>query len=89
MQTTNSKFLNKSAAKVKVSNAISQLSAFSFVAKSWQHEAVSANGLPVTLNSIRILGTFQFLKSDKVRHANLCKYLNIERAKHGKHFVHD
>lgn len=66
-----------------VSKVNSQLSAFTFIAKLWQNEAVSsANGLPLTANSICIFGRFQILKS--FRHENLTQYLNIERGKHGK-----
>ena len=65
-----------------VSKINSQLSAFTFIAKLWQNEAVSSNGLPLTANSISIYGRFQILKS--FRHDNLTQYLNIERGKHGK-----
>lgn len=58
------------------------MSAFTFIAKLWQTEAVSSNGLPLTANSISIFGRFQILKS--FRHDNLTQYLNIERGKHGK-----
>lgn len=64
-----------------VSKVNSQLSAFTFIAKSWQNEAVSSNGLPLTANSICIFGKFQILKS--LKHENLAQYLNIERGKHG------
>jgi hypothetical protein len=60
----------------------SHLSAFTFVAKSWQSEAVSSNGLPLTANSISAVGKFQALKA--ITHENLAQYLNIERGKHGK-----
>lgn len=65
-----------------ISKINSQLSAFTFIAKSWRNEAVSANGLPLTPNSISAAGKFQFLKS--VVHDNLTQYLNIERGKHGR-----
>lgn len=65
-----------------LSKVNSQLSAFTFIAKSWQNEAVSANGLPLTPNSISVVGKFQFLKS--LDHDNLTQYLQIERGKHGK-----
>ena len=64
-----------------LSKVNSQLSAFTFIAKSWQNEAVSANGLPLTPNSISVVGKFQFLKS--LDHDNLTQYLQIERGKHG------
>lgn len=65
-----------------LSKVNSQLSAFTFIAKSWQNEAVSANGLPLTPNAISIVGKFQFIKS--LHHDNLTQYLQIERGKHGK-----
>lgn len=65
-----------------LSKVNSQLSAFTFIAKSWQNEAVSANGLPLTPNSISIVGRFQLLKS--LNCDNLTKYLQIERGKHGE-----
>lgn len=65
-----------------LSKVNSQLSAFTFIAKSWQNEEVSANGLPLTPNSIAIYGRFQFLKS--LRHDNITQYLQIERGKHGE-----
>ncbi|KAL7028019.1 hypothetical protein ACKWTF_005693 [Chironomus riparius] len=68
-----------------VSKINSQLSAFTFIAKLWQNEAVSSNGLPLTANSISIFGRFQILKS--FRHDNLTQYLNIERGKHERTIV--
>ncbi|KAG5683837.1 hypothetical protein PVAND_013100 [Polypedilum vanderplanki] len=68
-----------------VSKVNSQLSAFTFVARSWQNEAVSSNGLPLTANSISAVGKFQALKSFK--HENLAQYLNIERGKHERTIV--
>lgn len=70
-----------------LSKADSQLAAFTFIAKSWQNEAVSANGLPMVPNSISICGKFQFLKS--LIHSNLTRYLQIERGKHGKQLADD
>ena len=54
-----------------------------FCAASHQTEKCGANGLPLTPNSIRILGRFQILKT--VDHPRLCKYIDLERDKHGKH----
>jgi TBC domain-containing protein kinase-like protein len=65
-----------------VSKPLSQLSALTFLAKSWQNDACSQNGLPMTPNAISILGRFQFLKT--IEHRNLCLYLDILRGKHGK-----
>ena len=40
------------------------------------------NGLPLTPNSIVILGRFQRLKS--LYHENVCQYLDITRVKNGE-----
>ena len=40
------------------------------------------NGLPLTPNSIVIIGRFQRLKT--LYHQNVCQYLDIIRAKHGE-----
>lgn len=40
------------------------------------------NGLPLTPNSIVIMGRFQQLKN--LYHQNVCQYLDIIRAKHGE-----
>lgn len=65
-----------------VSKTVSQLSALTFIAKSWHNDACSQNGLPLTPNSISILGKFQFLKT--FEHQNLTQYLDVLRGKHGK-----
>lgn len=65
-----------------VSKSVSQLSALTFIAKSWQNDACSQNGLPLTPNSISIYGKFQFLKI--MDHTNLTQYLDILRGKHGE-----
>lgn len=65
-----------------VSKSVSQLSALTFIAKSWHNDACSQNGLPLTPNSISILGKFQFLKT--VEHQNLTQYLDVLRGKHGE-----
>lgn len=65
-----------------VSKAVSQLSALTFIAKSWHNDACSQNGLPLTPNSISILGRFQFLKS--LDHQNLSLYIDVLRGKHGE-----
>lgn len=66
--------------------SLSQLSAITFIAKSWHNDACSQNGLPLTPNSISILGKFQFLKT--MIHPNLVKYLDAGRGKHGKCIVY-
>ena len=41
------------------------------------------NGLPLTPNSIVIMGRFQHLKN--LYHENICQYLDIIRVKHGEY----
>ena len=41
------------------------------------------NGLPLTPNSIVIMGRFQHLKN--LYHENVCQYLDIIRVKHGEY----
>lgn len=60
----------------------SPIAAFTYFAKSHPGEICSRNGLPLTPNSIVILGRSQFLKS--IQHNNLCEYLDIIRSKHGE-----
>lgn len=60
----------------------SPMAAFTYFAKSHPGDTCGSNGLPLTPNSIVILGRSQFLKS--IRHENLCEYLDIVRSKHGK-----
>ncbi|EDV24530.1 uncharacterized protein TRIADDRAFT_11272, partial [Trichoplax adhaerens] len=43
------------------------------------------NGLPLTPNSIKILGRFQLLKS--ISHPYLCQYIDLVRGKHERLFV--
>lgn len=56
-----------------------------FVAKQRSHEHCGSNGLPLTPNSIRILGRSQFLKT--LYHPNICLYVDILRGKHGNLFL--
>ena len=56
-------------------------SASTFCAAIFSNDECGANGLPLTPNSIRILGRFQKLKA--LDHYNLCKYLDIHRDNHG------
>lgn len=64
----------------------SPIAAFTFFAKSHPGDICGSNGLPLTANSIIILGRSQYLKA--IRHDNLCEYLDIIRSKHGKlHFI--
>jgi len=58
-----------------------EFGASTFCASCYANEQCGANGLPLTPNSIRILGRFQKLKS--VEHPNLCAYVDLVRIKHG------
>lgn len=55
-----------------------------FFTSSKREEICGTNGLPLTPNSIRILGRGQYLKS--LIHPNLAQYIDIIRGKHGKIF---
>lgn len=65
-----------------VSKAHSTLAATTFFAKSHPGDVCGSNGLPLTPNSIAILGRGQILKT--ISHPNLCEYLDIVRGKHGR-----
>ncbi|CAL1269718.1 unnamed protein product [Larinioides sclopetarius] len=56
------------------------LGAWTFFASAHAIDVCGINGLPLTPNSIRILGRFQKLKS--LYHPGLCTYLDIKRGKH-------
>lgn len=66
----------------KLLEIMSSMSAFTYFAKSHPGDVCGSNGLPLTPNSIVILGRSQFLKS--IKHDNLCEYLDIIRSKHGE-----
>uniref|UniRef100_A0AAY5JWR5 TBC domain-containing protein kinase-like protein n=1 Tax=Esox lucius TaxID=8010 RepID=A0AAY5JWR5_ESOLU len=57
-----------------------QLGAFTFFASALPHDVCGSNGLPLTPNSIKILGRFQLLKT--ITHPRLCQYVDITRGKH-------
>uniref|UniRef100_A0A8K9UAT4 TBC domain-containing protein kinase-like protein n=1 Tax=Oncorhynchus mykiss TaxID=8022 RepID=A0A8K9UAT4_ONCMY len=57
-----------------------QLGAFTFFASALPHDVCGSNGLPLTPNSIKILGRFQLLKT--ISHPRLCQYVDISRGKH-------
>lgn len=57
------------------------MAAITFFAKAHAGEVCGSNGLPLTPNSIAILGRSQKLK--ELRHSNLCQYLDVIRGKHG------
>jgi len=53
-----------------------------FFAKLHPGDVCGSNGLPLTPNSIAILGRSQRLK--ELQHEHLCQYLDVVRGKHGK-----
>nr|XP_033812404.1 TBC domain-containing protein kinase-like protein isoform X1 [Geotrypetes seraphini]XP_033812413.1 TBC domain-containing protein kinase-like protein isoform X1 [Geotrypetes seraphini]XP_033812421.1 TBC domain-containing protein kinase-like protein isoform X1 [Geotrypetes seraphini]XP_033812429.1 TBC domain-containing protein kinase-like protein isoform X1 [Geotrypetes seraphini]XP_033812438.1 TBC domain-containing protein kinase-like protein isoform X1 [Geotrypetes seraphini] len=57
-----------------------EMGAFTFFASALPHDVCGSNGLPLTPNSIKILGRFQFLKT--MTHPRLCQYIDISRGKH-------
>ncbi|XP_028932290.1 TBC domain-containing protein kinase-like protein [Ornithorhynchus anatinus] len=57
-----------------------EIGAFTFFASALPHDVCGSNGLPLTPNSIKILGRFQILKT--VTHPRLCQYVDISRGKH-------
>lgn len=59
----------------------SLFAAVTFFAKTHPGEVCGSNGLPLTPNSIAILGRSQRLK--EIKHPNLCQYLDVIRGKHG------
>lgn len=56
------------------------LGAWTFFASAHAIDVCGINGLPLTPNSIRVLGRFQKLRS--LKHPGLCSYLDIKRGKH-------
>ncbi|XP_023293104.2 TBC domain-containing protein kinase-like protein [Lucilia cuprina] len=63
----------------------SVLAAITFFAKIHPGEVCGSNGLPLTPNSISILGRSQKLK--QLEHPNLCQYLDVVRGKHERTIV--
>lgn len=59
----------------------SNMAAITFFAKSHPGDMCNRNGLPLTPNSIAIVGQSQFLRT--IEHPNLCEYLDVIRGKHG------
>jgi hypothetical protein len=62
-----------------------QLGLMSFYARVYSSDKCGSNGLPLIPNSIRIYGKFQYLKS--LAHANLCRYVQIQRGAHERLFI--
>ncbi|CAF3940828.1 unnamed protein product, partial [Rotaria magnacalcarata] len=56
-----------------------------FVASSHANDQCGANGLPLTPNSIIIIGRFQYLKT--IEHPNLCRYIDIRKGTHERLLV--
>ncbi|XP_054721320.1 TBC domain-containing protein kinase-like protein [Uloborus diversus] len=56
------------------------LGAWTFFASAHAIDVCGLNGLPLTPNSIRILGQFQKLKT--LSHCGICAYLDAKRGKH-------
>lgn len=67
--------------------ATSALGVSTFFASSHSSGKCGSNGLPLTPNSIRMLGRFQQLK--KMSHAHLCQYVDMVRAKNGQRTVNN
>ncbi|XP_071951591.1 TBC domain-containing protein kinase-like protein isoform X2 [Antedon mediterranea] len=51
-----------------------------FCAASHAHDQCGSDGLPLTPNSIKIYGRFQYLKT--IIHPRLCQYIEVIRGKH-------
>lgn len=58
-----------------------KLAVSTLCAATFSNDECGANGLPLTPNSIRILGRFQKLKT--LSHDHLCRYLDLQRDSHG------
>lgn len=64
-----------------IENDIPKFGACTFFAKIHPGETCGSNGLPLTPNSITILGRAQRLRT--IDHPNLSIYLDVIRGKHG------
>ena len=62
-----------------------KLGVTTFFASAHQRDQCGSNGLPLTPNSIRILGRFQTLKH--ANHPNLSQYVDLVRSKNERLFV--
>jgi len=51
-----------------------------FFASAHPTDTCGTNGLPLTPNSVRVLGKFQKLKI--LKHSNICQYIDVIRGKH-------
>ena len=61
------------------------LGCMSFVTKPVPHNVCGTNGLPLTPNSIKVLGLAQELLT--LKHKNLCQYVDIKCGKHDRVFA--
>jgi TBC domain-containing protein kinase-like protein len=59
---------------------------WTFIPSPHPTDKCGTNGLPLTPNSIVVMGRFQVLKN--LYHENICQYLDIVRAKHGELYDH-
>ncbi|PAA79694.1 hypothetical protein BOX15_Mlig003833g1, partial [Macrostomum lignano] len=57
-----------------------RLGAFTFYSRSHQGDECGSDGLPLTPNSVKIVGRFHAIK-DGLQHPGLCRYLDIVRCK--------
>lgn len=62
-----------------------QLGLLSFLARVYPNDKCGSNGLPLTPNSIRIYGKFQYLKT--LTNKYLCRYVDIQRGNNERLFV--
>ena len=62
------------------------LGASTFCAQQHGAEECDNKGLPLTPNSINIVGRFQALL--ELDHPGLCAYLDIKRTRNGKHVMY-
>ncbi|XP_044727731.1 TBC domain-containing protein kinase-like protein, partial [Chrysoperla carnea] len=66
-------------------NPLLQFGGMTFFARPHESDTCGTNGLPLTPNSITIIGKSQILKD--IEHPNLCRYLDIIRSKHERIIV--
>ena len=61
------------------------LGAYTFCARQHGQEECDSKGLPLTPNSINVVGRFQSLL--ELDHPGLCAYLDIKRTRNGEHVI--
>lgn len=61
------------------------LALFTYLARLYPNDKCGSNGLPLTPNSIRIYGRFQYLKT--LTNKYLCRYVDIQRGNHERMFI--